>query len=123
MNIWLLWLLITVIPGLDGMFSFIVFLSGVGFVILGGFSLGFYVEGSKEFHEKKLLIIKMGTILASLSVCASLLTVLTPSKEEITYITGGYIVSNIETIEDLPPNLAKSANKFLEDYLSKEEMK
>lgn len=54
-----------------------------------------------------------------IAIAAVLLAILggmVPSTDAMKYIIGGYFVTNIETIDQLPPNIVKAANKFLEEY-------
>lgn len=43
-----------------------------------------------------------------------------PSKEDIKWIIGGYVVTNIEGVEKLPSNLVEAANTWLEEMNKKE---
>lgn len=51
------------------------------------------------------------------------LGILIPPPRAIYTTIGVYVVTNIDGIENLPPNLVKAANKFLEDYTSSEKTK
>lgn len=59
-----------------------------------------------------------------LSIVFSLFFISTviPSERQMYFIAGGYIVTNIDGIKDLPPNLVGAANDFLKN-LSKENKK
>ena len=59
---------------------------------------------------------KLMTRVAPMLVAAIVVGTLIPSPENMKYIVGGYVATNADSIENLPDNLAKAANKFLEDY-------
>ena len=50
------------------------------------------------------------------ALVALFVTLFVPSTDQMKYIIGGYLVTNIEHIDELPPNLVKAANRFLEEY-------
>lgn len=56
---------------------------------------------------------RVATIILIISLPISIFT---PSAETMRWMIGGYIVTNIEGIEKLPPNLVNMANRFLEEY-------
>jgi len=41
---------------------------------------------------------------------------LIPTQDQMKYVVGGYVVTNVEGIQDLPKNVMGAANKFLEDF-------
>lgn len=45
-----------------------------------------------------------------------LLALATPTANHLYTIVGGYYITNIEDMKDLPPNVVKAANKFLKDF-------
>ena len=45
------------------------------------------------------------------------ITMLMPSTKTLTYMIGGYYVTNIEGIKDIPPNVLNMMNKFMEEYI------
>mgnify|MGYP000641447084 FL=1 len=45
------------------------------------------------------------------------LSTLVPSEKALYYMIGGYYVTNVEGIKDLPPTAVKAANQFLNDYI------
>ena len=108
MSIWILWLLITVIPNLVKVAS-VILIGGVA--SLAFFSVVRLIEKDEFFPTWIYTKLALPVFL----VC-TFIVVLVPDKEQIIYIAGGYLATNIEDIEKLPPNIVKSANKFLEDF-------
>jgi hypothetical protein len=44
-----------------------------------------------------------------------------PSESQLMMIAGGYIATNTDGVKDLPENLVKAANEFLESYYEGDE--
>lgn len=49
-------------------------------------------------------------------IATGIVCLLSPSKESLYTIMGGYYVTHIEGIDKLPPNVVGAMNKFLEQY-------
>ena len=111
MSIWLLWLIIVAIPGIP-MFFMSVTITLVFTQIICGVTI-------TDDHPFVIVPWVTKSLFCSVSLLF-LAFAFVPTKEEMTYIVGGYFVTNVEDIEKLPPNLVKSANKFLEDYTTQE---
>ena len=117
MSIFLLWLLITVLPGLDWLTGLFGFLSWIAVFILSGVTCFVYIDADDDDREKTLPFVKTAwKVIAPLAITLPLLAACIPDNDEMKYIVGGYFVTNIETVNELPENIVKSANKFLEDY-------
>ena len=69
-------------------------------------------DGFYYFNKLKTWII----FSAVLVVLSSLASVLIPDEEQMWYIVGGYAVTNVEGIQELPENIVGAANAFLEKY-------
>lgn len=123
MNIWLLWLLIVVIPGINGLLNTIniaIFVIACIVLLCAGLLIMFDSISNTDDLIKKIKKFKYAAVIWFIScVFVGLL----PDKEQITYLVGGYFVTNIEDINKLPPNLIKSANQFLENYISDDKEK
>jgi len=118
MSVFLLWLLFSVLPSIREISEIIVILYITGIVIL---LIMTPILMSSDYEENLTGGLKLAKNMGLSSYIPALILsifILVPNKEAMVHITGAYIVTNTETISDLPPNLAKSANKFLEDYLN-----
>lgn len=116
MELWQLWLLFT-LPKLASFFQFIgliVFLCGSAGLIITTISIK--LSGDSDAKNVRSVILPIYIVFSIIGF----FSMLVPSKNEAMTIVGGYYVLNIEKIETLPPNIAKAANKFLEDYLDSE---
>jgi hypothetical protein len=60
-------------------------------------------------------------ILLVIGVTFNIVSALTPSQEKIALIFGGYMISNIDGVKDIPPNLVKAMNTVLEQFNAKKE--
>ena len=47
-------------------------------------------------------------------VCSISLAIAAPSERQVYTLVGGYVATNIEGVENLPENMVKAANAFLE---------
>ena len=122
MSIYTLWLLIVALPGFGNMFSSLTVM--LGFIcVIGGLvgGVGYFLTMSDEHssdEEKKIAGLYPKIFPAALVAwfLAAVLSASIPNERQIQYLVGGYFVTNIDGIEKLPPNLVKSANRFLENY-------
>ncbi len=123
MELWQLWLLFTV-PAIAIFVSVI----SVSIVFIGTILLLFlgsklcYDKASKQCDDvpetKALLKFLVPTY--SVFCVIALLSALVPTKDDAMKIVGGYYITNIENIDNLPPNIVKAVNKFIEEYLEDE---
>ncbi len=118
MNIWLLWLLIVVLPNTSVLSGFLAVIIGVIGLFAILFGLAWANDPSMVSEQEKAMRYWWTGTKTWLIVMPLLmfLSVITPSKEEVVYIVGGYAATNIEDVEKLPANLVGAANKFLNDY-------
>lgn len=66
-----------------------------------------YLIWFKALHKKTL---------TAIIILMSVVAVAIPSQGQWYTLIGGYYVTNIDGISDLPPNIVDAANKFLENY-------
>lgn len=50
-------------------------------------------------------------------IVGAMIAAIVPSERQMWTIVGGYAVTSVEGIEDLPPNMTRAANAFLERYV------
>ena len=62
------------------------------------------------------VLAKITSLIACLGLSCLMLAAVLPSSQQLYTIAGGYYATNIEGVKDLPPNVIKAANKFLEDF-------
>jgi len=125
MSILELWVFFTLIPGLNAMAFGVAFL-GSGLSIASCLlSIGAETDEQRKRSEKdyypdalqdRLARYAPKALLVSscVAVAATLIAVVLPSESELMRIIGGHVVTNIEGVEKLPPNLIDAANAFLE---------
>lgn len=112
MELWQLWLLAT-LDGWNGVFEGLAFLTG--FAAFGGafgFAMGKTMDESDVAKVGKTAV----RIATPLFVVFMLLTAAVPSTKGAMMMVGGYFATNLEGIEELPPNIVKAANAFLKQY-------
>ena len=113
MDAWLLYIFLVALPNLTSAVKVSILVCGV---LLAGLIIGYFVslgDDTPEIHTKVKKFLK---IAASSFAVFFIIIVLSPSRSQIVYLIGGYYVTNIEEIGDIPPNLVRAANKFLEDF-------
>lgn len=119
MDIWLLYLLIVLFPGINTLFKAVFIISCVVLVVSVIIFLIWHCAEADTSGDHEKVNEYMGKfakwfIPIYLVVCC--VFVAAPSARQIAYLVGGYFVTNAEDIENLPPNMIKAANKFLEDF-------
>ena len=126
MELWQLWLLF-VVPEIAGFINILsVALVFVGTFVLIFFNILLRIEQAKTHPDKqdvcttKAFLKFMIRLYIGLCVLATLSS-LVPTKDDAIKIVGGYYITNIENIDNLPPNAVKAANKFIEEYLEDNE--
>ena len=118
MELWQLWLLF-VVPKMAGFIQFF----SVMLVVIGTFVLiimGVCKRNANLNEKDKQEISSIFKFLIPFYILAcivGLASALVPSKKDAMLIVGGYYALNIEGISDLPPNVVKATNKFIEEYL------
>lgn len=117
MSLFTLYLITTILPNIDEMFTiaFVVSILIAGFVAIGC-ALTFIADDKPQNKVCAKVLKKIMWVLIPLA----LINVFLPSSQQIYTIMGGSIVTNIEGIEKLPPNLINAANDFLESVQRKE---
>ena len=103
MNLFTLYLILTVLPNLNS--AFIILTIAASLAVIHVFLLE---------DEDRSKIIK--PVIATL--CFLILSVMTPTAKQIAYLVSGYAITNTENIDKLPKNLVDAANKYLESYTS-----
>ena len=123
----MLWVLFTVIPGLEcffGITAFFSFVSAVVALVIG------CNNGPKSYNSNDENILmqstrsfcfKLSRNLIIYSIITAFITSFIPSEKSVYKIIGAYAVTNIEGIEKLPPNLVKAANNFLKGLIENDD--
>lgn len=125
MELWQLYLLVT-IPSIKGALMSIGGLCLAGAVIITAIR---YVSRADEYSNKDgksedlLEIRKTGGKYIIIFVSVLFASALLPGKAAIYTIAGGYLVTNVEGIEKLPPNMMGAANSFLEKFAKEQAQK
>lgn len=119
MSLFTLYLIITVIPSLNILFT----ISTIVMVIVATITLvvGLQLVDDCDFKNKEgQFVIKAIKRTVTGLIISVLMCIATPSKEQIYTIVGGYAVTNVEGIDKLPKNMVAAANKFLEEFNTEE---
>ncbi len=116
MELWELYLLVT-LPSVGKMFGTFGAL-GMGAALICGICYCVFLGMAYNDDDKK---IAAGLLRATKYITPAALILMTvgvaiPSKSGLYTIVGGYYATNLEGAKDLPPNILKAANKFLEQY-------
>ena len=103
----------------------------IGYLLLIGAVISFSITlltglivlnelGSFHSNEKKEEIKKRaGSFyrkIIPLTIALAIVSALIPSHKTLKYMIGGYVITNADGIENLPDNVVKAANEFLERY-------
>ncbi len=115
MEMWQLYLMVT-LPGVSkmlGLFGFILFLVGGILLILKIVAGHDSSTNAKEFTE---IVGRKALVGFCVGVLMLILTAAIPSKSGVYTLIGGYYVTNLDGIKNLPPAALKAANRFLENY-------
>lgn len=107
MSIFTLYLLFTVVPGLDGALTIFAVCS-----VLASIGLGVGVLTAFDDEKEILYTWIKGTIL--FFVALTIVGIFVPNKDQILTIAGGYAVTNDAEMKKLPDNILKAANAYLE---------
>ena len=88
--------------------------TGMGFMTMD-------TPSEKETRDKLASITKMILKVVAPFIILPMFVVgtLIPDKDNLYTIIGGYYVTNIDGIEDIPPSIVGAMNKFLEEYSQK----
>jgi hypothetical protein len=78
-------------------------------------------DDDEDGRKIALRIFKFAKKVGVYAIVFALISSALPSERQLKYILGGYVVTNIVGLNELPPNIIKAANKFLEDYAVDEE--
>jgi len=113
MSIFELWLVTTLIPNINATAIGVMVLSGLAAVIPAGVLVGCWLDDDGEEFSHARLVRVVRALVITCAVSTTLVCIL-PAKKQMMLILGGAIVTNIEGIEKLPPNLVRAANAFLE---------
>ncbi len=114
MSIWMIYFIIVILPGLNTLIGMMTALLLLLWVIFG--AAQFIHKGEDGLIRLNSNVEPYFIRIVCLTILLLVLDVSTPNREQIKYLVGGYFVTNIEEIENIPPNLVNSMNKFLEDY-------
>lgn len=122
MNFVELYVLLVILPGIDDAFNVVAVLSLVGFVVATALFLVLTTaEDLWTDQDWTRGARKWGIRVASVCFLFTAIAIVSPSEEQLQKIIGGYVVTNIEGIEQLPENLVDYANKFLEGESQEDE--
>ena len=108
MDILTLWFLFVALPTVAGW--------GKGFIIVSVFGLlcaTFFrtVQNAEEKEEYPLLVYIKSF---SLTLVLGFIFSLSPDEKQVAMIAGGYVVTNAESVAELPDNIMNAANRYLE---------
>lgn len=103
--------LITVVPQIGAAIGFTAIFGVIGLVTYG--VLGYLETNENKFKEVK------GWFFAL--IVAGVLSAFVPSERGLYTMIGVYAVTNVEGVEDIPPNLVKAANEYLTKYAEETE--
>ena len=109
MDLFTLWVVMT----LPSVGKFISLISGVLFVTCFAGGLVYHLEGSSDKDASKAKYLLHKWCPSMVFIC--LISTMIPSHDQMKYIVGGYVATNIEGVEKLPKNIVEFANKFLEE--------
>lgn len=111
MSVTLLYVLLVLLPNLSTTSEVVFTLLAVACLIYPFIAIA--VNEKMISKKSAVKTIKIHVVLFLVSGAAYIIT---PSENQIYMITGGYIATNIEGIDELPANLVGAANSFLENY-------
>ena len=116
MSVFLLWLILVVVPNVAVLFAVLLTALCIGGALGGLFILVEQVHEDECWPTVKKWLVVYGFVTCLVTVG----TVMTPTKSQMVYLVGGYFVTNVDGIKKMPPNIVKSANKFLEEHAGDE---
>lgn len=119
MKLWQLYALTTV----ENLANFMAVLLGILGLILMVSSVIWLVSYESEPDEFRALLIHRSRPFAYAFLILGVVFCFIPSKKDIYSIIGGYYVTNIDGISQLPLNAVGAANEFLEGYIKEHEEK
>lgn len=108
MNIFTLYLLFTVLPGLNCALVIFLTCSVVAIICLGiGSSLEYGDDNKGKYYPwiKKFIVAV---------IVLTIISIFVPGEKQILTIAGGYAVTNDAEVKKLPDNILKAANSYLE---------
>lgn len=112
MTLFELWFYFVAIPSIkEWMVLFVV----VGF-IAGFVSFSLYLFKEDCDIKQSGLSFKPFLWVSVMSMLIGLPLSLLPDEKQIMLLTGGYVVTNTEGVNELPDNIVNAANNFLKDY-------
>lgn len=106
---WFWMYLISILPDVDALFE------GVGIAMAIVAIVGCLVVGANYLEGDQLSKSKFIIMPASIALVCGLLSAATPSYKQLAFIVGGYWVVNNEHVRELPDNVAKVVNGYLEE--------
>jgi uncharacterized BrkB/YihY/UPF0761 family membrane protein len=120
MSVFMLWLMIVFVPNIS-------FVTGLFFsnlmvisVVAGAFGavkmLIAQQDDDEDGRKMALRILKFAKKVGVYAIVFALISSALPNERQLKYILGGYVFTNIAGLNELPPNILRAANKFLEDY-------
>ena len=116
MDFWTLYFM-TILPGFAVFFAVLSVPFWIGSIVLDGIAIAMKIDEDRDYKKVKPFAI----VLPIVAIMLTLLSVLIPDKSQMYTLIGGYYVTNIENVENLPKNVVEAANKFLEEYAVEEE--
>lgn len=118
MELWQLYLLMT-LPEFAVAFGIVCFVVGlftIGMIIAALVNHGdSYQEGDRDW-TRFLQYKKAAKMGLTACVVTGFLAAAIPTSKALYTIVGGYYVTNLDGIKDLPPNVVAAANNFLKKY-------
>lgn len=117
MELWQLWLIST-LTGWNSVFFALTIVCGGACAVVSVLYLANNPEGYSHDHNKAAAI-KPQAITKPFAIAAVIclfIVAALPSTDSAWKMIGAYVVTNIDGVGDLPPNLIDAANVFLEQY-------
>ncbi len=126
MSFWEIYVL-TILPGFIEPLGVIAFFSGmISLFLISGVLASIMGELSVDKEKNAMLgkmLRKWAYVTLPLCIFSMFSAKMIPSEKQMAFIVGGYMLTNIQGIKDLPPNLVKAMNTALDEYNVKSEKK
>lgn len=117
MSMFELYALFVLLPAIGTIGGTVSFISGVAICIL---CFVYMVSSEHELDQFGHKIKTTLRVFVPIFTVAILLS-LAPSERQVKFLAGGYVVTNVEGISELPENIVESANTFLKSITDEQE--
>lgn len=118
MSLFELYVLFVLVPALGSLGSIV---TTVSLMLLGvGCFITLIVSAEGEF-EDTIPYWKKSVKYLGIPLVVGALLLLAPDEKQVKFLAGGYVVTNVEGIAELPENIVESANTFLKSIADEQE--